>query len=116
MVNNEDNANLLKQSFVSNNIYKEAPYNGIGITQFSAAPFSGSDNDLTMNFDRELRVITGSARLKLTGARFNGSFNDETKGGILYPAGIEFTSAKDLPNQAREILANNNIINRADTV
>jgi hypothetical protein len=116
MTNNDENVQLLEQNFVNNNIYQLAPVSSIGITQMTAAPFSETVTDEIMNFDRELRVITGSAKLKVTGARFNGSFNDTTKGGILYPAGIELTSAKDLPQQAREILANNNIIDRADTV
>ena len=44
------------------------------------------------------------------GRRTGTNYVDDTNGGILYPAGIEFTSAKDLPSKAKELLAEKRII------
>ena len=100
-INNEDNLELLKQNFV-NNEFSE------GQIQMIATPFSSSDT-IQVDFTERLEAKS-FAKLQLTGKRTGNAYVNDNIGGIVYPAGIEFSSAKDLPQTARQILSDNRII------
>ena len=100
-INNEDNLELLKQNFV-NNEFSE------GQIQMIATPFSSSDT-IQVDFTERLEAKS-RAKLQLEGKRTGNAYINDNIGGIVYPAGIEFSSAKDLPQTARQILSDNRII------
>ena len=101
-INNDENLELLKQNFV-NNEFSE------GQVQMVATPISSSDT-VKITFKDQLRAYS-SAKLMLEGKRdYPNYVNNYYEGGIIYPAGIELSTAKDLPQQARQILSDNRII------
>ena len=101
-VNNDENRGLLKQNFVEN-LFAE------GEVQAYAAPFDSTDTT-PITLTQNLKVPDNTAKLIVEGERIGTAYQDDTNGGILYPAGIEFTSAKDLPSKAKELLAEKRII------
>jgi len=101
-INNDENLELLKQNFV-NNEFSE------GQIQMIATPISSSDT-VRITFTDQLRAYS-SAKLMLEGKRdYPPYVNNYYEGGIIYPAGIELSTARDLPQQARQILSDNRII------
>jgi len=100
-INNDENLELLKQNFI-NNEFSE------GQVQMVATPFSSSDT-IQVDFTEKLEAKS-RAKLQLEGKRNSNAYVDDRIGGIVYPAGIDLTSAKNLPQTARQILSDNRII------
>lgn len=100
-INNDENLELLKQNFIQNEFSE-------GQVQMIATPFSSSDT-IQVDFTERLEAKS-FAKLQLTGKRTGNAYVNDNIGGIVYPAGIEFSSAKDLPQTARQILSDNRII------
>ena len=73
-----------------------------------ATPFSSSDT-IQVDFTEKLEAKS-RAKLQLEGKRNSNAYVDDRIGGIVYPAGIDLTSAKNLPQTARQILSDNRII------
>lgn len=109
MINNKDNARLLEENFARNAYLKHSGASN-GITVMSATPFSGSTGEEIFDFDRGIQILSGSSKLEVQGQRFIPPFPSSSQGGLLIPSGIELTSAKDLPQRARTILAEARII------
>lgn len=113
MVNNDENAKLLEENFTKNIRTGKGLSGGSNSHPImNATPFSGSFESTygELYFDRQIQVLSGSTRLQVKGARGYPPYPDDTQGGLLIPSGIELTSAKNLPQQARTILTEARII------
>ena len=103
----EEIVSILQQNFLSTNI----PYSN-SVVQIKGVPLTSSAFPaITLKEDIVLD-ITSSTRPILEGTRpvGDGGFATTDVGGLVYPAGIEGTSAKKLPQEAIAILRQNNQI------